>query len=170
MAHGIDYVGLVPVTATSVPQTWVIVGNAYAIAPDSLSFSPAATISFSIPGQNNTTANSYFIGRYRNGEWVRFPGTTQTTTIAADIDSSGTYALMAYKMENTAGTVTTLSTLSSAHLDTSGTLTPEGMLTIASVVTQEQTTAPAATKKAPLCSLTVLGAIAIGTGIARGKK
>ena len=57
----------------------------------------------------------YFIGGFKNNEWVRLPSTVQNTTITADIDSAGTYAIMVFKPESTpvpttvpsAGTMTT---------------------------------------------------------------
>ena len=98
---GVDYLGLVKVKADDVPGTWIRISDAYTIAPDSLSFSPAATISFPLPEQADSgTASIYFIGAYRNNQWVSVPGTTQNTTITADIDRAGTYALMANTSES----------------------------------------------------------------------
>ena len=93
-----------------------MVSDAYTVNPKSIIFSPAATISLNIPEQADYGAASvYFIGGYKNNEWVRLPSTVQNTTITADIDSAGTYAIMVFKPESTpvpttgpsAGTMTT---------------------------------------------------------------
>ncbi len=160
-AKGVDNAGLVKVKATGVPSTWIRISDAYTVAPDSLLFSPAATISFHIPGHADSgAASAYFIGRYRNNQWVIVPGTAQNTTITADIDSAGIFALMAYKPE--------------ISIPVSTTVTPAGTMTqgdtpeIASVV-QETSPTPAATKT-PLSIVPVSGALAIGVGIALRKK
>ncbi len=158
--QGVEYAGLVPVTATGVPTNWILVSDAYTIAPDSLVFSPAATISFLIPGQR--TAPAYFIGRYQNRQWVIVPGTAQDTAIVVAIDSAGTYALMAYK---TAGTVPAAAPAQPTV--SAGTPTFNGTRTNVPV-TQE--TSPAATKT-PLSALPVFCALAIGVGmVTRNRK
>jgi hypothetical protein len=165
---GAEYAGLVPVSATGVPPTWSIVGNAYAIAPDSLSFSPAATIAFSLPAPTNTPLPAqYFIGRYRNSEWVRVPGTVQGTEIAAAIDTAGTYALMTYRTPGTDTSSATPAPLQPAV--SAGTPTTDGTPASAPV-TQESSPEPATTRKTPLGSVVLFGALAIGAGIVLWKK
>jgi hypothetical protein len=97
---------------------------------------------------------------YRNNQWVRVPGTAQNTTITADIDRAGTYALMANMSE------------SSTPLPTS--VTPDSTMTTESTpaitsVAQETPPKPAATKT-PLSIVPVSGAIATGIGITLRKK
>jgi hypothetical protein len=159
--QGVDYAGLVTVTATSVPATWIIVSEAYTIAPDSLLFSPPATLVFRIPGQVDPSAVSpYFIGEYQNSQWVAIPGTVNDTAIIATIDNAGTYALMAYKPESSVPVSTSITPDS--------TTTPESTPTTAPVV---QVTSPVPIPtKTPLSTMTVFGALAICIGIALGKK
>ncbi|MDP3565228.1 MAG: hypothetical protein Q8R70_12150, partial [Methanoregula sp.] len=96
---GIDYAALMMVSQTSVPDTWLLVSSAYALAPESLTFSPPATLSFVTPASGNNYA--YFIGRRVNNDWTVVSSTPGTGTIDAEIDRAGTYALMAFKPEST---------------------------------------------------------------------
>lgn len=158
---GVDNASLVTVKPTGVPSTWIAVSDAYTIIPDSLSFSPAATISFPIPGHADSGANyTYFIGEYRDSRWVAVPGTVNDTAISADITRAGTYALMTYRPESSLPVSTTV--------PPAATMTAESIPTIASVV-QETPPKPAATKT-PLSIVPVSGAIATGIGITLRKK
>ena len=158
---GVDNASLVTVKPTGVPSTWIAVSDAYTITPDSLSFSPAATISFLIPGHADSGANyTYFIGEYRDSRWVAVPGTVNDTAISADITRAGTYALMTYRVESSLPVSTTV--------PPAATMTAESIPTIASVV-QETPPKPAATKT-PLSIVPVSGAIATGIGITLRKK
>ena len=101
-ASGVDYAGLMMVTATGVPDTWLSVYDPYTIAPDTLTFSPPATISFAIPAPASPgTSYAYFIGEYNNGQWTAVPSTPGYGSIDAEIDQAGTYGLMAFKPEST---------------------------------------------------------------------
>ena len=157
----VDYAGLLTVKASGVPPAWIPMSDAYAITPDSLTFSPPATISFRIPERPDSGPDyAYFIGMFRNNQWVIVPSTAQDNAITAVINGSGTYALMAYNLGSTVA-------VSSAT-------TPDSVVTsgdnqsIASAV-QEQSPQPSATKT-PMSVFPVLGALAIGAGIALGKK
>ena len=164
---GVDYLGLVKVKADGVPGTWIRISDAYTIAPDSLSFSPAATISFPLPEHADSgTASVYFIGAYRNNQWVSVPGTPQNTTITADIDRAGTYALMANTAESSTPVRITVPPDSAATSVI--TRIPMETSTISSVA-QETPPKPAATKT-PLSIVPVFGAIATGIGITLRKK
>jgi hypothetical protein len=148
--------GLVAVTPTGVPSAWTAVGDAYTVNPKSVIFSPAATISLSIPEHAAYDAASvYFIGGLKNNEWVRLPSTVQNTTVTADIDGAGTYAIMVYKPESTP----VPTTVPSAGTITTGDTPQDG------AVGQETSATPAS----PLLTMSILpvfGALAIGIGIA----
>lgn len=163
----VDFAGLVAVKATGVPGNWTLLGDAYTIAPDSLTFSVPATISFGIPHNTDCGANyTCFIGQYRNSQWFFVNSTLRNSTIAAAIDRAGTFALMAYRNESMMAVSPSAAPAGSTI--PAGTLTPASTLTTVSVV-KETSPAPAATK-APLSILPVLGALAIGVGIAWGKR
>ena len=163
---GVEYAGLVPVTAPGVPPAWIMVSNAYAIAPDTLSFSPAATIAFFLPAGSGEGI-TYFIGEYVNGRWTMVPGTAQNaTTAAATIDTAGTFAFMAYR---TAGTVTATPSATLPPLQpavSASSQAPGGT----PAFTPETSPSAATTKKTPLGSVVLFGALAVGAGIALRKK
>jgi hypothetical protein len=140
------------VRLTSVPEGWLAVSDAYAIAPDTLTFSPMATISFTIPAASGADY-AYFIGQYADDRWLIVPSHAGTTTISGAIDRSATYALMAYRAESTL----------SPSVTPTGTVTPKGTPKIASIA-QEGTTAPAVTKT-PLSVVGVIGALVVGSTI-----
>jgi hypothetical protein len=154
-AQGTEYAGLVWANATGVPGDWIRVGDAYRIAPDSLSFSPAATIIFRLPEQVIGNS-SYFVASYTSSKWVIVPGTAQNnTTISADISKAGTFALMTYKPESS--------------MPVSGTERPAGTIMTGDASAnasgaQETLPTPAATKT-PISIMPVFGALAIGIGI-----
>ena len=97
-AQGVDYAALMRVSESNVPDTWLSVGSAYTIAPDSLTFDPPATLSFAVPAGNDY---AYFIGQYTGNAWTAVPSTAGAGSIDTDIDRAGTYALMAFKPEST---------------------------------------------------------------------
>jgi hypothetical protein len=111
--------------------------------------------------------SQYFIGRYRNSEWVRVPGTVQNTEIAAAIDTAGTYALMTYRTPGTDTSSATPAPLQPAV--SAGTPTTYGTPASAPV-TRESLPEPATTTKAPLGSVMLFGALAIGADIVLLKK
>jgi hypothetical protein len=157
-AMNIPYIGLLKVTAKGVPPDWLPIGGAYVLAPDTLSFSPPATISFTIPALPDPgTEYAYFIGRYENGQWNAVPSTATSTVIEATIDRAGTYALMAFIPESripaATGAPTAPATVSGATVPATG--TPK----IASIA---QAVPNATTARAPLSVITVAGALAAG--------
>jgi hypothetical protein len=154
-AQNVDYAALMMVSETNVPDTWLAVGSAYSVVPNSLTFDPPATLSFIPPASGNNYA--YFIGQYNNNAWTAVPSSPGAGTIDADIDSAGTYALMAYKPESTVqptatGTVQE-TTPTPLVQDTSA---PR----IASIA--EGASPSAATTNTPLDIMVVTGAVAIG--------
>ncbi|WP_292423503.1 hypothetical protein [Methanoregula sp.] len=157
-ATGVDYAGLLMVTATGVPDTWLSVYDPYTIAPDTLTFSPPATISFAIPAPASPgTSYAYFIGEYNNGQWTAVPSTPGYGSIDAEIDQAGTYGLMAFKPE---------STIQPAATGTGQQATPTPLVQVTStprIASIAQVASPsAAPTKAPLDSMVVTGALAIG--------
>jgi hypothetical protein len=153
--------GLVTVNPTGVPPTWIMVSDAYTVNPKSIIFSPAATISISIPEHaDHGTDSDYFIGGFKNNEWVRLPSTVKNTTITTDIDSAGTYAIMVYKSESSTPVPTTV--------PSAGTMitgdTPQGG------AVRQEIASTTASPLLPLSILPVFGALAIGIGIALVKK
>jgi hypothetical protein len=157
-AQGVDYASLLMVTQVNPPEKWLMVGNAYSIAPDSLVFTQPATISFTVPA--SASGYACFIASLQNDQWVVVPSRAGTTSIDASINHVGTYALMAYKPESTLpATPAAAGQATTAAADTPVTLT--GTPRVASIA-QEQPSA-SATRSSPLDSLPVLGALAICT-------
>ncbi|HII98430.1 MAG TPA: hypothetical protein HA272_04010 [Methanoregula sp.] len=97
--YDVDYAAVMMVGQPSVPADWLMIGKAYAVAPDTLTFSPAATLSFVTPATANTYA--YFIAERSGSEWTTVPCRSGSGTIDITISKAGTYALMAYKPEST---------------------------------------------------------------------
>jgi len=164
--YGVDYAGLLMVRASAIPENWLALTEAYTIAPDSLAFSPAATISFTIPKAPDPNANyAYFIGRYANNQWFIVPSTAGTTTIEGIIDLAGTYSLMAFRPESTIPVPTTQKPgkTGTATETATETITPKGTPKIASIA-QEATPVPAATKT-PLGMVPVFCALGISAVI-----
>jgi len=156
-ATGISYAGLLKIPPKDVPPDWILISNVYSIAPDSLVFSPAATLSFAIPvPQNPETSYAYFIGTYDNGAWSMVPSTATGTTIEAQIYRAGTFSLMAFipesRIPSTAGPTAPATRPAS-------TMTPGGAPKIASIAQAEPTAAPT---EAPLGWFVVAGALAAG--------
>jgi hypothetical protein len=153
--EGIDYAALLMVSQVNPPEKWLMVSDAYSIAPDSLVFAKPATISFTVPA----SAGDYacFIASLQNDQWVVVPSRAGTTTIDATIDHVGTYALMAYKPESTIPATT-----AAAGESTAAPVTLKGTPKVASIA-QEQNPAAAPTKSSPLDPLPLLGALAICT-------
>lgn len=160
---GIDYAAILMVSEVNPPADWVMVGDAYKIAPENLVFSSPATLSFTVPA---STANyAYFVAELENDRWVVVPSSAGSGTIDADIDSIGTYALMGYVPESSLPVATaTVSGKATAKpeytpSDTGVKTTPR----VASIAKAGATTSvsAASTKASPLDPLPVIGALAI---------
>lgn len=152
--QGIDYAGFLMVRGAAIPADWLAISDVYTIAPDTLVFSPQATLSFTIPKAPGADY-AYFVGRYENSQWTIVPSSAGTNTIEARISRAGTYGLMAYKPESTVpatGVTTAAGTAAS-------TPTVKGTPRIASVAAA----IPAATttKQSPLELLVLPCALAI---------
>ena len=121
-------------------------------------FSTPGTLSFNVPA---TSANyAYFVAQLQNDQWVVVPSSAGSDgTIDAEVNSIGTYALMAYKPESTIP-VSTTAAAGQATADVTATL--KGTPKVASIA-QAQASASATTKPSPLDLLPVLGALAICT-------
>lgn len=163
-ARGVEYAALLMVPAENLPADWVVISRAYTIAPDSLAFSPAATITFVIPPQPATADYAYFIGRYSGTTWSIVPSTAGAATVQAQISQAGTYALVAYRPESTLPVATTsLQTGSTTAPATPA--VPAGTPKIASIAQAAATTAPASPATPapwlPLDLVPVLGALAV---------
>jgi hypothetical protein len=153
--EGIDYAALLMVSNVNPPANWLMIGNAYSIAPDSLVFSTPATLSFTVPPASGDYA--YFIAQLQNNEWVVVPSSAGTDTIDAQVSNVGTYALMAYRPESTIPqTTVTAAGQTTAEV----TVTMKGTPKVASIAQAAQTPAPSATKS-PLDALTIFGALAV---------
>ncbi len=154
---GIDYAALLMVSNVNPPANWLMIGNAYSIAPDSLVFSTPATLSFAVPPASGDYA--YFIAQQQNGAWAVLPSSAGTDTIAAQVNNVGTYALMAYKPESTIPQTTGVAETGQTAAET--TVTVQGTPKVASIA-QVQTPAPAMTKS-PLDAMTIFGALAVSS-------
>lgn len=158
-ASGIDYAAILMVSEVNPPADWIMVSDAYKIAPESLVFSTPATLSFTVPA---TAADyAYFVAQLKDDQWIVISSSAGTSTIDAEVDRIGTYALMAYKPESTIPAKTTAAS-GQATADVTATLkgTPK-VASIAQDATQSSAATP--TKASPLDLMPVLGAIAICT-------
>jgi hypothetical protein len=157
---GTSYAAVMMVSQPSVPDTWLLVSKAYAVAPESLTFNPPARISFVTPGDDY----AFFVARRVNSEWTPVPSTAGTGTIDAKIDRAGTYALMAYKAEST---ITPVPTGTAAQQTTPTPLVKETEKPkVASIAQAEPTAAPAgASKGAPVDPAIIAGALVIGVAL-----
>jgi len=161
--QGIDYAALMMVSAAEVPDTWLMVSKAYTIAPDSLTFSPHATISFAIPESGNDYA--YFIGRRVTNDWAAVSSTAGTGTIEGKVDLVGTYALMAFRPEST---IKSESTVGPAVTGTAEAATPTPLVTVAAkpkIASIAQSSPAAAPTRASIDIVVVTGALAIFVAI-----
>jgi hypothetical protein len=169
--RGIDYAGLMMFRGAAIPADWLAIGDAYMIIPESLEFSPRATLAFTLP--KNTDANyAYFVGRYENNQWTTVPCSAGTNTIEAEIGRAGTYGLMAFRPESTLPATTVSATGGGAPAqDTTpaAQVTAKGTPRIASFA-QAATTAPSQATPAPwlpLNFLLVFAALGICTLVLR---
>ncbi|MFA5268029.1 MAG: hypothetical protein WC379_08650 [Methanoregula sp.] len=149
--EGVDYAGFMMVKGATVPADWLAVSDIYTIVPDSLSFSPKATLAFTVPASGADYA--YFVGKYENGQWTTVATSAGTDTINARISGPGTFGLMAYKPESTlsSATVTTASGNTAAQDTNPATqvMTAKGTPRIASVAAAATSSAAAASSPAP---------------------
>jgi hypothetical protein len=97
--QGIDYAGFLMVRGAAIPADWLAVSDIYTIAPDTLVFSPPATLTFTIPKASGADY-AYFIGKYENNLWTAVPSAAGTNTIGTEIGHPGIYGLMAYRPES----------------------------------------------------------------------
>ena len=97
----VDYVGILKTDAQDVPDGWLAVTDSYTLSPDNLVFSPAADLSFELPGQAGDNDYAYFIAHYADGQWSVLPSEPLPGAISAKITGGGTYALMALRAEST---------------------------------------------------------------------
>jgi hypothetical protein len=165
-ATGISYAGLLKIPPKDVPPDWILISSVYSIAPDSLVFSPDATLSFAIPvPQNPDTSYAYFIGMYNNGAWAMVPSTATATAIEAQIERAGAFALMAFRPEST---ISVPSAATAQGTKPTGTMTPGGAPKVASVAQASPTAAPT---KAPLSWFVAACALVTGAGfVIRSKR
>jgi len=154
--EGVDYAALLMVSNANPPANWLMIGNAYSIAPDSLAFPVPATLSFAVPPASGDYA--YFIAELKNNEWVVVPSSAGPDTIDAKVNNVGTYALMAYKPESTIPQTTGAET---GQPTAEATVTVRGSPKVASIA-QAQTPAPAPSRS-PIDPLTIIGALAVSS-------
>jgi hypothetical protein len=100
VTRGIDYAGFLMVRGAAIPADWLAISDIYTIAPDTLVFSPQATLTFTIPKASGADY-AYFIGKYENNQWTAVPSAAGTNTIETEIGHPGIYGLMAYRPEST---------------------------------------------------------------------
>ena len=148
----VNYAGLLPVSMFNLPDNWLAITDAYAISPGSLTFSPAAYLSFTLPTKNSSSPdNAYFIGQYQNGKWTIVPSTLADNAVQIRINAAGTYALMAQKPVSStspAGSTTPATGASQPAVTSSGN-------TVITPITKGVDT-PA--KPAPLSIIPIIGA------------
>jgi hypothetical protein len=158
--QGVEYAALLMVSESKVPDSWLMVSKAYTIAPDSLMFSPHATISFTTPSSANDYA--YFIGRRLTSDWSAVPSTAGSGTIDAEVDLAGTYALMAFRPE---------STIQPTVTGTAPATTPTPLVTvttkpkIASIAQAAGSSPAAGPTRTPLDIVVVTGALVAGIAL-----
>jgi len=152
-SNTVSYAGLLKVTQSNVPDGWIVITEPYAISPGSLTFDPAATLTFTTPSKGTSGADyAYFIGQYQNGAWAIVPSVPADNAVKSTINGAGTYALMALKSESSIPAAGSTVAVTGA---TQSTVTTSGTPKIASVAY----TGPATTAKpAPLSIIPVIGA------------
>ncbi|MDD1683827.1 MAG: hypothetical protein LUO98_08340, partial [Methanoregula sp.] len=158
-----EYAGFLMVKGAAVPADWLAVSDIYTIAPDTLVFSPPATLTFTVPKAPGADY-AYFIGKYEDNRWTSVPSAAGTATIWTTISSPGIYGLMAYRPESTlpATVVSTAKGGTPAQGTSPAAQVTEGTPRIASVAAAA--TPPGAATPAPWLSLEpllVFGALAI---------
>lgn len=159
-ASRIPYAGLLKIPPKGVPPDWILISSVYSIAPDSLVFSPPATLAFAIPAPSSPeTSYAYFIGTYENGTWSIVPSTATGTAIEAQIERAGAFALVAFRPEST---IPATSAPTAAATPPAATLTFAETPKIASIAQAETTAAPT---RAPLGWFVAAGALASGAGL-----
>ncbi|MCX6690538.1 MAG: hypothetical protein NTW33_00455 [Methanoregula sp.] len=121
----VDYAGILPVTISNLPDDWLAITDAYAISPSTLTFEPAADLSFTFPTKTGSIPyNTYFMGQYQNGKWIVVPSISANNVVKIKINASGTYALMALKpisSTTSTGSSTPTASASQQAVTTSGT-------------------------------------------------
>jgi hypothetical protein len=156
--EGIEYAAILMVSEVNPPADWVMVTDAYKIAPESLVFSTPVTLSFKVPSTAGDYA--YFIAELKDDEWIVVSSSAGDDTIDTETDHVGTFALMGYKPESTLPATTSGGNSQVTDATTSA-VTAKGTLRVASIAQEQQTAAPATTKPSPLDPLPVIGALAI---------
>ena len=110
----------------TIPPGWSTAGNAYAVTPATLTFDPAAVLSFPLPSAGATAT----IARLENGFWSPVPSKIEGDRITAAVSRAGSYVLLV-----------------PAEVPT---LTATATTTTAAVATTPAATTPAAAPVAPL--------------------
>lgn len=110
----------------TIPPGWSTAGNAYAVTPATLTFDPAAVLSFPLPSAGATAT----IARLEGGIWSPVPSKIEGDRITAAVSRAGSYVLLV-----------------PAEVPT---LTATATTTTAAVATTPAATTPAAAPVAPL--------------------
>lgn len=110
----------------TIPPGWSTAGNAYAVTPATLTFDPAAVLSFPLPSAGATAT----IARLEDGIWSPVPSKIEGDQITAAVSRAGSYVLLV-----------------PAEVPT---LTATATTTTAAVATTPAATTPAAAPVAPL--------------------
>jgi len=110
----------------TIPPGWSTAGNAYAVTPATLTFDPAAVLSFPLPSAGATAT----IARLEDGIWSPVPSKIEGDRITAAVSRAGSYVLLV-----------------PAEVPT---LTATATTTTAAVATTPAATTPAAAPVAPL--------------------
>ncbi|MCX6689163.1 MAG: hypothetical protein NTZ39_05690 [Methanoregula sp.] len=96
-----DHAELISVQKNDIPSTWIQINKSYMALPETQTFQPGTTLSFTVPKLTGTDY-AYFIGYYDGSRWSPLPSWANgNTIISATINKAGTYGLMAYKPEST---------------------------------------------------------------------
>lgn len=140
---GTDSVTIMNTKAEDVPAAWQALTAAYTLTPAGTTFSSKANLSFSIPATVDPETWTLFLARYDDGTWSQVPSQIEGDLISAEIQETGTYALMTFAPTTTA--------------TTSGTVTVT--TTTTGQATAPQTSLPTTTQKSATEPLPVLGAL-----------
>lgn len=126
------------------PAAWQALTGAYIITPAGTTFSSKANLSFRIPATVDPETWTLFLARYKNGAWSQVPSRIDGDWIRAEIQETGTYALMTFAPTTTSTTATATAT---------------GTVVTTPSTTAPQTSLPTTTQKSATGALPVFGAI-----------
>ncbi|MCX6689155.1 MAG: hypothetical protein NTZ39_05650, partial [Methanoregula sp.] len=97
----LNHAELISVSKNDIHPTWIQINKTYMALPETQTFEPGTTLSFTVPELTGTDY-AYFIGCYDGTRWSPLPSwVSGDSMVSATIAKAETYGLMAYKPEST---------------------------------------------------------------------